>query len=122
MFHSITSTRGDPSVRLSRGSMAEPVCRQIAVCVASDFRYDLAVLMASTRGSPPQALARQIAMYLAHVGFGLSFEAIGRVFGRDRTTVSHACRVIEDRRDDAALDRRLAALEADCRETIGGGR
>jgi chromosomal replication initiation ATPase DnaA len=53
-------------------------------------------------------------MYLAHVGFALSFEAIGRAFGRDRTTVSHACRVVEDSRDDARLDRRLSALETMC--------
>ena len=53
-------------------------------------------------------------MYLAHVGFALSFEGIGRVFGRDRTTVSHACRVIEDCRDDLSLDCRLSALEMIC--------
>jgi chromosomal replication initiation ATPase DnaA len=53
-------------------------------------------------------------MYLAHVGFALSFEAIGRAFDRDRTTVSHACRVVEDSRDDARLDRRLAMLETTC--------
>ncbi len=53
-------------------------------------------------------------MYLAHVGFALSFETIGRAFDRDRTTVAHACRVVEDSRDDARLDRRLAALETMC--------
>jgi hypothetical protein len=36
------------------------------------------------------------------------------MFGRDRTTVSHACRVIEDSRDDIWLDCRLAALELAC--------
>jgi hypothetical protein len=50
----------------------------------------------------------------------LSFEAIGRAFDRDRTTVSHACRVVEDSRDDVGLDHRLAALEAMC--TVCGER
>jgi hypothetical protein len=53
-------------------------------------------------------------MYLLHVDYALSCETIGRMFGRDRTTVSHACRVIEDSRDDIWLDCRLAALELAC--------
>jgi chromosomal replication initiation ATPase DnaA len=51
-------------------------------------------------------------MYLAHVTFGLSFSEIGHLFGRDRTTVAHACRVIEDLRDDPAMDRALTIVEA----------
>jgi chromosomal replication initiation ATPase DnaA len=70
--------------------------------------------MAPTRGAPDAAYARQVAMYLAHIGFALSFETIGRVFNRDRTTVAHACRVVEDGRDDVKLDRRVAALELMC--------
>ena len=57
------------------------------------------------------AFARQIAMYLAHVGFGLSMAEIGRAFGRDRTTVVHACHLIEDRRDDIRFDLMLDHLE-----------
>lgn len=62
---------------------------------------------------PPRAaaFARQIAMYLAHVGLGMSMAEIGRAFRRDRTTVVHACHVIEDRRDDARFDRVLDHLE-----------
>ena len=55
-------------------------------------------------------------MYRAHVCFALSFETIGRAFDRDRTTVAHACRVVEDSRDDAGLDRRVAKLERMCSE------
>lgn len=64
------------------------------------------------RGSQPVARARQTAMYLAHVVFGLSFTRIGICFGRDRTTVRHACALIEDRRDDPRQDLALSALEA----------
>ena len=64
-----------------------------------------------TRGRANVALARQVAMYLAHVACGLSLTDTGRLFGRDRTTVAHACGVIEDRRDDPAFDRALDLLE-----------
>ena len=57
------------------------------------------------------AFKRQTAMYLAHVGFGLSMAEIGRSFGRDRTTVVHACHLIEDRRDEARFDDLLDHLE-----------
>jgi hypothetical protein len=64
-----------------------------------------------TRGRAKVALARQVAMYLAHVACGLSLTDTGRLFGRDRTTVAHACGVIEDRRDDPLFDRALDLLE-----------
>ena len=72
-------------------------------------------LHAATRGAPYIAFARQSAMYLSHVAFGVSLSQVGRCFGRDRTTASHACRLIEDRRDDAAVDAVLASLENACR-------
>lgn len=68
-------------------------------------------LRATRRGRAPAAQARQTAMYLAHVVFGLTFTRVGSCFGRDRTTVRHACAVIEDRRDDPLQEFALAALE-----------
>jgi chromosomal replication initiation ATPase DnaA len=96
----------------------EVICQLVVGCVAADFNLDAAALSAATRGSPRVAFARQVAMYLAHVGFALSFERIGRNFGRDRTTVAHACRVVEDNRDDIWLDCRLATLERVCRADV----
>ena len=92
----------------------DPVCCAgdiINAAVAAAFTVPLGELRASTRRRAPVALARQSAMYLAHVAFGLSFSEVGRVFGRDRTTAAHACRRIEDRRADIALDTALAELE-----------
>jgi chromosomal replication initiation ATPase DnaA len=66
------------------------------------------------RGRPntPRARrARQIAIYLAHVGFGLTFTHLGQAFGRDRTTIRYACARIENARDEARLDRALDLLE-----------
>ena len=53
-------------------------------------------------------------MYLAHVSFGATFSAVGRAFGRDRTTAAHAARVIEERRDDPSIDALLDRLERAC--------
>jgi hypothetical protein len=79
--------------------------------VASPFAVAHATLWQSTRGSPAEAFARQVAMYLAHVGLGLTFTAVARLFGRDRRTVAHACALVEDRRDAASLDHTLDLLE-----------
>jgi hypothetical protein len=96
-------------------SAPQRTCHWVAFCVGRDFGLETAALFAPTRGAPRAAFARQVAMYLAHTGFELSLETISRVFGRDRTTVSHACRVVEDGRDDIWLDCRLEALELFCR-------
>jgi chromosomal replication initiation ATPase DnaA len=79
--------------------------------VAPAFAVASAALWSPTRGRPPEAFARQVAMYLAHVGLGLSLNAVGRLFARDRRTVAHACSRVEDRRDDAPFDRALDLLE-----------
>lgn len=63
------------------------------------------------RGKAQVALARQTAMYLAHVGFSLTLTEVGVLFDRDRTTVAHACALIEDRRDNRDFDRALELLE-----------
>jgi hypothetical protein len=54
---------------------------------------------------------RQIAMYVCHVVLQISLSDIGIAFGRDRTTVGHACNVVEDRRDDPAFDEFVASAE-----------
>lgn len=69
------------------------------------------------RGSADVALARQAAMYLCHVAFELSLTRVAAAFGRDRSTVAHACHVIEDRRDDPAFEHWIGALELVLRET-----
>ena len=96
---------------------ADPVrqtalARLAEVTVAAISHVPAASLREPNRGQRPIALARQTAMYLAHVAFGLTLTRVGICFGRDRTTVRHACALIEDRRDDPALEFALSALEA----------
>lgn len=68
-------------------------------------------LASPARGRALLAEARQKAQYLCHVGFGLSYTEIGMRFNRDRTTVAHACRCIEDSRDAPPCDYALHRLE-----------
>ena len=79
--------------------------------VSRVFMVASADLWSGTRGCPRVAFARQVAMYLAHVAWGLSLTEVGYVFSRDRTTVAHACGLVEDLRDDPVLDRSLELLE-----------
>ncbi|ADZ71375.1 ATPase involved in DNA replication initiation [Polymorphum gilvum SL003B-26A1] len=65
----------------------------------------------STRGRARSAEARQMVMYLAHVMLGLSLCEVGRRYRRDRSTVAHACRKWEDRRDDPYCDTFLTEVE-----------
>jgi chromosomal replication initiation ATPase DnaA len=85
--------------------------RILEQAVTAAFDVGRADLWAQTRGSPATAFARQVAMYLAHVVCGLTLTEVGHLFARDRTTVAHACCVVEDRREDAPFDRALELLE-----------
>lgn len=79
--------------------------------IAAAFAVPVHELRMARRGAAPIAFARQSAMYLAHVVLGLSYSDVGRTFGRDRTTAAHACRLVEERREDPRLDATLGALE-----------
>ncbi len=107
--------------------------------VALVYEVEMSALLSPTRGRKKTAFARQVAMYLAHTGGGLSLSCVGRLFARDRTTVAHACALVEDARDQPVFDRTLSHLESaiscqmdlfrsscgnvrECPETAKGGR
>jgi hypothetical protein len=83
----------------------------IEATVAHVFGVHAPELHRLSRGKAEVAQARQVAMYLTHTVFGLSLSDTGRIFERDRTTVAHACSVIEDMRDDSVFDRVIELLE-----------
>lgn len=85
--------------------------RFVATLVGWATGIDDARLLAQGRGPGDTARARQIAMYLLHTSLSASYGEVARAFGRDRTTVSHACRLIEDMRDDPRHDALLCRLE-----------
>jgi chromosomal replication initiation ATPase DnaA len=79
--------------------------------VSKEKRVPVRLILNASRCRLPAARARQLAMYLAHVVHGQSLTSIAEVFQRDRTTVSYACGVIEDLRDDPAFDAEVTRLE-----------
>src|SRR5262249_43308997 len=87
------------------------VRQMLEQAVSGVFMVEVADIWSDTRGRPRVAFARQVAMYLAHVACGLNLTEVGHVFSRDRTTVAHACNVVEDLRDDFRFDRSLELLE-----------
>src|SRR3954470_2569361 len=97
-----------------RGLQSPAQLRALETAVAAAFGISPAELRAASRRSATAALARQTAMYLAHVSLQLNFTQAGALFGRDRTTAAHACRLVESRRDDPAVDRLLLAIEHVC--------
>lgn len=94
------------------GRLRDDCARARFACDAVGFALGLPdCLLQPSRGSADAAFARQMAMYLCHVGFGISISRVALAFGRDRSTVAHACHLVEDRRDDPAFDQLLCALE-----------
>ena len=103
-----------PACPLECRNPAQRLCHLVALATAAAFAIPIGELTAASRRTPYVAFARQSAMYLAHVACGLSYSEVGRAFGRDRTTAAYACQLIEDRRDDPAVDAVLGSLENAC--------
>jgi len=82
------------------------------------FGLDVPVetILGRDRGGQRDAFARQVSMYLAHVAFELSLARVAAAFQRDRSTVAHACHLVEDRREDPVFDGWVGALETALRE------
>ncbi|MBO6674967.1 MAG: chromosomal replication initiator DnaA [Rhizobiales bacterium] len=97
--------------RLRERGVVQARVRQVEACVASVFGVPHESLRASTRGKADVARARQVAMYLCHTVLGFSLTTVGDLFERDRTTVGHACRLVEDLRDRSVFDDQIAYLE-----------
>ena len=102
-----------------RRSQNRQKAQLLRVFVARAFNVSANELTSNHRGSSAACHARQVAMYLTHVVFGVSLTAVGDEFHRDRSTVSHACRKIEWRRDIPAFDRKLSRLEWQLRAAAG---
>lgn len=85
---------------------------------AASFALGLSAeeVLEGKRGCAQVAFARQVAMYICHTSFELSLARVAAAFQRDRSTVAHASRAIEDRRDDPSFDRWISDLEAMLRD------
>jgi chromosomal replication initiation ATPase DnaA len=108
---------------VARGTTISPAvtCALALRLAASAFGVPAAEVVSSRRNSRRISTARQIGMYLAHTAAELPLTKVAEYFGRDRTTAAHACRLIEDRRDDRKFDAELAELEDLLRAICGAG-
>lgn len=103
--------RHQPEMELRRLGIVQAQCRQVEAMVAGAFGVGHGALRAPNRGRADVARARQVAMYLCNTFLGFTLTDVGDLFGRDRTTVAHACHVIEDLRDDRDFDILMTCLE-----------
>lgn len=94
-----------------RDEVAQEICECLIDIVAALFSVSGKELRRPGRTVDSVSRVRQIAMYVAHVVLRLTQGEVGRGFGRDRTTVIHACHTIEDMRDDAEFDRIVSMVE-----------
>lgn len=90
----------------------EAAARLSADVASYALNVPAAEVLSVNRGSADVAFARQVAIYLCHVGFEFSLARVAVAFGRDRSTIAHACHAIEDRRDDDQFDLWIGGLEA----------
>lgn len=107
--------------RAARASAASCACDDVIALIAREKRVPIRLLTHRSRCRAATARARQLAMYLSHVILGQSLTEIGEAFGRDRTTVSHACALIEDMRDDPTFDEEVATFERQLEAQRDGG-
>ncbi len=96
---------------LSKEEIALELCEAMIDISAALFNVSSKEMRKPGRSTLDVARVRQIAMYICHVVLRLSMIDIGKAFGRDRTTVIHACHLIEDLRDDEDFDRIISMAE-----------
>lgn len=93
------------------GRDAVGACDAVIDLLSLFFNVSGGELRSSRRTATGVARVRQIGMYVAHVALGLPMAAVGEGFGRDKSTVVHACHTIENMRDDEEFDVVVARAE-----------
>lgn len=105
----------DPAVFLAarRASLAQFIVAQVHGVPVEELRKP-------TRGRPHVARARQISIHLARKVFDLNHRQLALEFGRDRSTVHHACCLIEKMRgQNDQFDSTLSWMETLLRRAAG---
>lgn len=105
----------DPAVFLTaqRARLAQFIACQIYGVPVDELRKP-------TRRRPLVARTRQVAVHLARVVFAMTHKQLAMEFGRDRSTVKHACEQIERMREDnAEFDSTIRWMEALLRRAAG---
>ena len=108
----IRETEARPALYALRETRPERVICQSVRLMTAEFLFMSGDRIGMRRERRRLAChVRQIAMYVCHVTLQMRMSTIGEGFGRDRSTVAHACAVVEDRRDDRDFDEFVGAME-----------
>lgn len=105
----------DPALFIAshRAGLAQLVASQV-------YGIPVEQLRAPTRGRPQVARARQIAIHLARSVFAMSHNQLAGEFKRDRSTIYHACHLIDGMREnDAEFDASIGWMETLLRRASG---
>lgn len=87
------------------------MCEGLIDIMAALFTVPGKHLRSPKRHGRDVARVRQIGMYVAHVALGISMTIVGIGFARDKSTVAHACHLIEDLREDDEFDALVSRVE-----------
>jgi len=87
------------------------ITRLVARLVATGFGISANDILISQRGNATIARARQLTAYLLHTGLSMTLSEIAVILSKDRTTIGHSCRVIEDLRDDPKFDDQISEFD-----------
>ena len=107
-----TATNEGQVLAFDRTRGRDDAAARLVALVAADRQVPTILLLHPSRCGAAVAEARQLSMYLMHVVLGRTYAQVGGFFGRDRTTVSHACAHIEDLRDSPQFEAEVSQLEA----------
>lgn len=103
----------------NRDKVAQRHVAQAAIDLACEaYGINPIELLPSGRAAANISLTRQVAIYLAHVVGQLTVTQLAEEFDRDRSTVSHACHLIEDKRDSPIFDQQMNFLEKEFKRQI----
>ena len=78
---------------------------------AYSFGVPMDALTASETGDGQAVRARQVAMYLSQMVLKLGPREVARAFHRTHPAVLHACRRVEEAREDPSFDRTVEWME-----------
>jgi chromosomal replication initiation ATPase DnaA len=87
------------------------ICEGMIDILGACFSVPSKELRSQERATACISRIRQVGMYTAHVTLGLNMKEVASGFCRDRSTVVHACHLIEDLRDDADFDKICTTVE-----------
>ena len=106
-----------PSDRFSQ-TACKIIARMAKEVVCEAYGVPHTDLIVRDRRDARLSAARQSAVYLAHVAGQLTLNETAACFQRDRSTISHACINVEDRRDSPVFDMQMDYMEERLRERI----